>query len=84
MKRIFTTDVKGGFLELYDAEGSLVLINALRRGARGVQMEIPLEEAADLAEALLRFLGPATAESVFASTLNKGLVENAVAEAENP
>lgn len=84
MKRLFEAVVPRGFLELYEADGKLVFISAFRKGAAGVGVEMPPEEAADLAEALLRHLGPDTALSVFAAAydMNRKFLESMLAKYE--
>lgn len=82
MQRLFESKLEKGFLDLYEAEGALVVLSGFTRAARGVHLELPEDEAADLAEALLRRLGEATARSVYTAvvrdTMNKelGVVEN--------
>lgn len=81
MKKIFEASLKVGFLELYEADGSLIFLNAYRKGATGVNTEISPEEAADLAEAILRHLGPETALSVSESVLGGDTREKSLAGA---
>lgn len=67
MKRIFESDLKVGFLDLYEGDQGLIVSSGFRREAKGVALEIPAAEAADLAEALLGRLDKDTRLSVIGS-----------------
>jgi len=75
MKLIFESNLPRGFIDFYESKGTLFAIAAFNRKAQGVPLEIPPEEAADLAEALLRGLDDETRTSVIeAVSGEKGLV----------
>jgi hypothetical protein len=71
MKTIFESKLPKGFVDLIEEEGRLYVSTAFRKGVQGVVLELPLVEAADLAEAILRQLGDDTARSVFESVVGK-------------
>lgn len=67
MQRLFESKLPKGFIDLYEAEGHLVIVTGFNRDALGVGIDIPDEEAADMAEALLKSLSDETRASVIES-----------------
>lgn len=70
MKSIFESKLPKGYLDLYVADERLYALTAFSRAARGICLEVPPEEAADLTEALLRHLDEPTRASVIESVSN--------------
>lgn len=71
MHKIFESDLKRGFLDLFEQEETLFAVSGFNRSALGVYLELPAKETADLAEALLRHLDEPTRLSVIESILGK-------------
>jgi hypothetical protein len=71
MNRIYESKLTKGFIDLYEANGKLIVRSAFRREVQGVALEVPVEEAADLAEALLNFFDEPTRTSVVGAVINE-------------
>ena len=69
MRILFSSKLKTGYLDFYESEGLFYALTGFARSAKGVHLEFPAPEVADLTEALLRGLDEDTRLSVVESVL---------------
>jgi hypothetical protein len=76
MRMLYQSNLPKGFIDLYESQDRLFFSSAFTRRVNGVCLEIPLPEARDLTEALLRTFDERVRDSIIRSVTNATRVSN--------